>query len=533
METSSTRTSSTSTSVVSTSSVVGFSDATVASFAFPLILPAFDARGVAAWKTAPMAVSLVRAPEPTEAPVPQGVAIVLDESTTFHDHHFISGGAPWRMLRLRGEGVDIARRWIAGGVVGPGEERLARTLVNQGFAHPTFAGEVDLDLVTVVIPAFEDVTNLAALLARLAPLRVIVVDDASANATEIARLAVEHGATYLGRATNGGPAAARNDGIAAAVTPYVWCIDDDVRFRDPVAVLTPLLRALRDPLVAAVAPRVVGAAGPRSRDRFEQHASPLDMGPASGLVIAGSAIPYVPSACLLLRRAALGAGFDATMRVGEDVDLVWRLSDLGWLVRYDASVVVEHPARATWPRWLRQRFNYGQSSAILAQTHGRRLSPFRVDAWTLLAWLSVLVGRPLIGLRITQAARNHLATKFADADNPTEVANDIVKKGMVLAAPQLARAITRTFGLLLLVSALHPRLRRRALGLFALGTLWRWRGKSFDPRDVALGVADDLTYGAGVLAGSIQQRSWRALRPDITKPTMSLREALTAKSLRT
>ena len=38
----------------------------------------------------------------------------------------------------------------------------------------------------------------------------------------------------------------------------------------------------------------------------------------------------------------LASGFDADLRVGEDVDLVWRLVDAGWSVRYQPSVTVFH-----------------------------------------------------------------------------------------------------------------------------------------------------------------------------------------------
>ena len=45
-------------------------------------------------------------------------------------------------------------------------------------------------------------------------------------------------------------------------------------------------------------------------------------------------VSYVPTAALLVRRAALdsvtpggGAVFDPALRYGEDVDLVWRLHD--------------------------------------------------------------------------------------------------------------------------------------------------------------------------------------------------------------
>ena len=48
----------------------------------------------------------------------------------------------------------------------------------------------------------------------------------------------------------------------------------------------------------------------------------------------------MPTAALVVRRAVLEDGLDTALRYGEDVDLVWRLHDAGWRVRYDPAVVV-------------------------------------------------------------------------------------------------------------------------------------------------------------------------------------------------
>ena len=141
----------------------------------------------------------------------------------------------------------------------------------------------------------------------------------------------------------------------------VWFLDVDVHMDGPLDVLGRLQPQFDDPLVGAVAPRVRGGDGATVRDRFEQRFSPLDMGVRSALVVPGGAVPYVPSACLLVRRDCFGAGFDDALRVGEDVDLVWRLHDRGWLVRYVADAVVTHRARASWRRWWSQRVDYGAS----------------------------------------------------------------------------------------------------------------------------------------------------------------------------
>jgi hypothetical protein len=304
-------------------------------------------------------------------------------------------------------------------------------------------------------------------------------------------------------------------------------VDTDVSMPNAPDVAHRLQVAFADPLVAVLAPRVCGSEGSSLRERYEQHFSPLDLGERSALVVPGGPVSFVPSACLMVRRQAFGEGFDETLRVGEDVDFVWRLFDRGWLVRYDADVVVTHRARATWRGWWLQRQHYGASSGELAQRHGKRLAPLRADPWTLLAWISVLAGQPAWGARIVRSARNHARDKFfASADDPNRVANEVVVRNMLRAGGPLARALVRSFGVVLLVAALHPRLRARALGAFALGTAWRWRHHRFHVTDLPLGIADDLAYGVGVIEGAWHTKSLRALTPAITKSSMGFREAL-------
>jgi hypothetical protein len=206
------------------------------------------------------------------------------------------------------------------------------------------------------------------------------------------------------------------------------------------------------------------------------------MGSHSGLVVPGGAVAYVPSACLMVRREAFGDGFDASLRVGEDVDFVWRLHDQGWLIRYDATVEVVHPARPTWPEWWQQRHRYGASSAELAKRHGKRLAPLRADSWTLAAWASVLVGRPALGARIVGGARRHAReTFFRSEDNPGEAATQVVARNMVRAGGPLARATVRTFGVVLLLCAVHPRLRPAHSVSFSSGPRGAGDTTSFTP----------------------------------------------------
>jgi mycofactocin system glycosyltransferase len=470
------------------------------------------------------------APLPVEVPIPTGTNVVLDEGAKFLDRDLLSGGSPWRLLRLPGGSRAVAERWVHGNVVQVGEERFARTLVQQGLLHPLYRSSAHVDDVDVVVPVRNDADSLATLLASLRGLHVTVVDDASADADGIAKCAHHFGADVIRLESNRGPASARNAGARATKRPLLWFIDVDVSLDNALDVLARLQAHFDDPLEGAVAPRIRGTRGASLRDAFEERFSPLDMGERSALVIPNSQVHFVPSACLLVRRSCFGDGFDETLRVGEDVDLVWRLHDRGWLVRYVADVLVTHRARRTWRDWWNQRVRYGQSSSELAKRHGTRLAPFRADTWTLLTWTSALVGKPMVGLRIIGAARDQLRERLlTTTDNADKVAGELVGRGMVRAGPLMARAAVRTFGLVIVACALHPKLRRRALTLFVVGTAYRWRSTRLRVVDIPLGVADDAAYGAGVMSGAVRSRSLGALKPHITKSTLGLRTVLGLK----
>jgi mycofactocin system glycosyltransferase len=464
---------------------------------------------------------------PTEAPVPEGTRVSFDERATFLDRNLVSGGSPWRLLRLTSSSYAVAQRWQSNGVVRAGEERFARTLVQQGLVHPHFDVPLEIDEIDVIVPVYNDVASLATLLRMLSAFRVTVVDDGSRDAVAIAACAAEFHATLVRLNENRGPGVARNEGAKSSDRPFLWFIDVDVELDNARDVARSLRQEFADPMVAAVAPRVRGADGPTRREKFEHHFGALDMGGRNSLVIPGGPVSYVPSACLMVRRDSFGDGFDESLRLGEDVDFVWRLHDQGWLVRFDANAVVSHSARSSWRAWLRQRHHYGESSAVLASRHGTRLAPVRADTWTLVAWTSVLVGRPAWGARVVGAARRHAREKFfAEQDEPSEVATRVVGYNMVRAGGPLARAVIRTFGVVVLVCALHPRLRTRALALYAVGTMWRWRSERLDVRDIPLAVVDDLAYGTGVFHGAWRARTIRTLMPDVTKSQIGLREIL-------
>ena len=142
------------------------------------------------------------------------------------------------------------------------------------------------------------------------------------------------------REHSGGPAVARNDALPEVRTDLIAFLDSDCVPHPNW--LVELVGLFGDPEIGAVAPRVLPITVSRTGratflDRYgSARRPPLDLfGPREGEVGAGSAsVSYVPTAALVVRRSALGAGFVPTLRYGEDVDLVWSMGDAGWHTRY-------------------------------------------------------------------------------------------------------------------------------------------------------------------------------------------------------
>jgi mycofactocin system glycosyltransferase len=288
--------------------------------------------------------------------------------------------------------------------------------------------------------------------------------------------------------------------------------------------LAPLLSHLDDPTVGACAPRVRAAGDDRrALVRYDRARSPLDLGPAPAAVHPGGVVAFVPTTALVARRAALDAvgGFDTTLCVGEDVDLVWRLTRAGWRVRYEPAAAVTHPTRPTVGAWLRQRAAYGASAAPLVRRHGDAATPLRLPADHATAWLAVLSGRPVLAATIGAGAFGAQVRQLERADVPRSIAVPTVAAAGAWGARHVADALRRPWWPGALAAALVWRRARPALlaaaVVPALVDAWERRPELGLVPFGVLRLADDVAYGTGVWIGAARERSARALLPSITR----------------
>jgi mycofactocin system glycosyltransferase len=362
------------------------------------------------------------------------------------------------------------------------------------------------------------------------PYPVVVVDDGSRAPAAVAAVAAAHGATLVRRAANGGPAAARNTGLDHATTELVAFVDSD-------CVPSPgwidrLVGHFADPAVAAVAPRVGALTGTSVTGRYTRAAGSLDMGRQPARVAPNARVSYVPTAALVARRSALRAVarptgvFDPAMRVGEDVDLVWRLHTGGWRIRYDPAEQVSHHEPATWSELLVRRLRYGTSAAPLAVRHPGNVPPLVLDPWPAISVAALLARRPVVAgaafaLSVLVASRTLRARGLPTTGVLRVKATGLAKTW--LGAGRYATRYATPLLLALMLAGGRARWGRRAAAASLMfgPALVRWATDrpAVDPiRFTAAAVADDIAYGAGVWAGCVRHGTTAPLRPIVMRP---------------
>ena len=455
---------------------------------------------------------------------PSGFRLVLDADTRRPSPRTLIGGSPVRLVRLSDAGSRLVDSWISGEPVGqnPAAQVLARRLVDAGIAQPqpTPGAGPGPGEVTVVVPVRDRPSGLAETLAALDGLKVVVVDDASLEPVVLT------GREVIRRELPGGPAAARNSGWRSDASPVVVFLDADcVPGQDW---LTHLLAHFADARVGAVAPRVRPAPGTSLLTRYERSMSPLDMDARSAAVGPGTRVPYVPTACLAVRRSALeeSGGFDEDLRFGEDVDLVWRLIAAGWSVRYEPRAAVSHPSRPDVASMVRQRFDYGRSAAPLAVRHGSDTAPLAVSVWGAGAWALLGFGRVIPATGVVALASAVAAERVGADGRSRRAVAALAARGNLTAGRWIATAVRRAWAppLALMLCCGPRRLRRRAAAWLAVSFLWpaldwlmppagRARPETGLLAWTALRWLDDLAYQSGVWTGVLEQRSARALLP--------------------
>ena len=263
-----------------------------------------------------------------------------------------------------------------------------------------------LPKVSIIVPVRNRPEEIASCVKSLLSLdypeekrEIIVVDDASEDDTP--RVVEGLPVTRHRMRERQGPSACRNWGARHSNGEMVCFLDSDCVAKR--SWLRDLVPAFRRPMVGAAGGLVDSHDDRTALDRYEKVKSSLHMGNHPTDSSMGNRFFYLPSCNLAVRKETFlkVGGFEEGLEVGEDVDLCWRIIDMGRVVEYRPSAEISHKHRnSIWP-FCKRRFEYGTSEPLLQELHPNRVKTFLIWPKSLVFWslcaAAILLGAWSIG----------------------------------------------------------------------------------------------------------------------------------------
>lgn len=390
-------------------------------------------------------------------------------------------------------------------------------------------------MVSIIVPAHgrsqatrDCVESLLKLEYPVTKREIIVVDDASDPplSEALAGLPIR----LLRQETNIGQSAARNLAASEAQGDLLAFIDNDC-VADHHWLLN-LVPYFEDSDIGIVGGRVTALPPTGLITAFEAVRSPLDMGVIGGPVGPKEIVAYLPTCNLVVRRQLLLAqgGFSADMRLGEDVDFIWRTLRGGARACYIPEGEVVHRHRVRLIALLRRRADYASSEADLQQRHpeGRRQMPLPSIVMLFLITLVALATAPplaavsgvvLIGLLLAEFRQKYRQLRKVEISVASMNLPKAMLREHLASLYHLSANVVRYYSLPLLAvsSVWSPLLWPVSVLMLAAPISDHRRLRPRLPLSAFIGLywLEMAAYQFGIWNGCIKHRSLRPLWPKL------------------
>lgn len=235
--------------------------------------------------------------------------------------------------------------------------------------------------VSVILPTYNRLDRLRAVICALEAqdyptiaFEVIVISDGSTDGTaeylQELRTTLQLQVITQG---NQGAAAARNCGLQTAQGELILFLDDDVVPTSTLIMEHVTTHAREDGDCVVLGPMLTpGAYRMSAWVQWEQ----AMLTKQYDEMLSGAWQPtarqfYTGNASVARRHLFQAGGFDTSFRRAEDVELAYRLADLGLCFIFNPNAVGYHYAERTFQSWLATPYEYGHNDVTFAQQRGQ------------------------------------------------------------------------------------------------------------------------------------------------------------------
>ncbi|HZL38478.1 MAG TPA: glycosyltransferase [Tepidisphaeraceae bacterium] len=260
---------------------------------------------------------------------------------------------------------------------------------------PQGAIGVKLPKMSVVICSYNGASTVESCLASMRKLRypdfeVIFVDDGSTDGTQ--EILAGFPEVINIRQRNMGLSHARNVGMNAATGDVVVYTDSDCE-ADEDWLYFLALALVRSGHAGMGGPNLIPDEGSWVADCVG-----LSPGGPTHVMVDDRTAEHVPGCNMAFYTAVLKQinGFDPQYRkAGDDVDVIWRLQNLGYSIGFAPAAQVWHYRRNTIKAYLKQQRGYGEAEALLKYKHPEHFNSLGASHWR-----GKIYGAEDLGIRI-------------------------------------------------------------------------------------------------------------------------------------